>query len=644
MTFLFPVVLYFALGGYHGYERDASLYLLQTVNFIHPERFVGDPQFMFGNQGGFSLFNPLCAIFFKLFSINVGGIFFTLILQLNICLAISFFIKSYLPSFAKNKKKLAMAIGLAIILYSQSSYGCGDDFRMTVFEPFLVARLASQVLILWGLVFFYTNKNIALAFFLTAVAMHPLTGGWALLLWLLFYYKKCCVPIIILALLFPLTGFIHVGKFDFIYEDWLIRPLYMIPKLNDWFDNISILAIFVILGLKFKNDIYKRVSICLSVVAFIAIYWQMIAFFMEHVFLYQLQPFRFMWLSIVMLVPLVYMFFNERMNPGNFSDRGLLVTVLILSIQVISVHQSIIFPMLAMALYFIGKKFIQDRYYQHICCGLTLLIVIFITILEYASDFEICSFVYSALKYTTVLEITPYLKKLLFLLCVLLFLEKTFQRKWFLAALFLICSCFDCAEMLLVIALAMMYSKQISSFLFGFLQKKFVWTAAILLLSVYVFLCWDKRDDYRRDIEINMDRYLDKSIFDQVRDRGKIFFYVDDEKLIYSRFRFLTGGYVDNVIGIGEAFFYEQYKEVTRRKNLVAFGKESFDQIKPQVYDDKQFRVYRNLDSINNRLDLLCSKNEIKYIVTNQNEIVGSVLDSAYIQKGEKIFLKECRL
>lgn len=642
-VFLISIVLFFALNSYYGYDGDASLYLLQTVNFLHPERFAGDPQFIFGNQGGFSLFNPLCALIFKLFSVNAGGVAFTIFFQLNICVALVIFIKKFLLSLSSNSKTLTLAVGVAIVLYSQATYGCDENFEMAVFESFLVARLASQVLILWGLVFFFDKKNIALLFFLLSVAMHPLTGGWAILFWILFYYPKCCAPVLFVALLFPLSGFLHIGKFDFIYKDWLVRPLYMLPNVNRWFDCMSVLTVFVLLAVKFKDSLLKRVSVCLSVVAFIAIYWQLIAASAEHVFLYQLQPFRFMWFGIIMLLPLVWIFFREQVKTSDFDNWIVLAIVLTLSIQVISIHQSISVPFLAFALFAVGDKLVPERFFQHVCCSMILLLVVVITIFNYANDFKSFSFVYSFFKYTTLLDVVPLLKKNVFMLCILMFLFMLRQRKWFLATAFLICSCFENAELLQVSVLAIMYNKHLSSFLYLLLYKRGAWIVAFVLLSAYAVLFWDSRNDYRRGIESNMSHYLDNSLFPQIIDRGKIFYFVCNEGPISSRFRFLTGGYIDKAIHIGEAFFYEQYKETTRRKNLFVLRKDSFDPIKPSVFEEKFNRIHDDLDSLNDRIGLLCDRNEIMYVVTDRKELVGQTIDSVYIEERKKIFLKKCR-
>ena len=139
-----------------------------------------------------------------------------------------------------------------------------------------------------------------------------------------------------------------------------------------------------------------------------------------------------------------------------------------------------------------------------------------------------------------------------------------------------------------------------------------------------------------------MDHYLDAPIFPEITDRGRIFFFIDNEGPISSRFRFLTGGYIDKVFHIGEAFFYEQYKEATRRKNLLTYGKESFDPIGQSVFEQTLNHIYGNLDTLNNRLDLLCSKNEIMYVATDRDELIGIVIDSINVENGKRILLKKC--
>ena len=59
------LAFFFCAFRYYGYYEDAGRYLLQIVHYMHPDRFVNDVPFMFGNQDEFSLFSPIMTPFFK---------------------------------------------------------------------------------------------------------------------------------------------------------------------------------------------------------------------------------------------------------------------------------------------------------------------------------------------------------------------------------------------------------------------------------------------------------------------------------------------------------------------------------------------------------------------------------------------------
>ena len=73
LLFSVGLVLFFSVIRYYGFYEDAGRYLLQVVNYLHPERFVDDVPFMFGNQDSYTLFSPFMALVFKVFGVNGGA-------------------------------------------------------------------------------------------------------------------------------------------------------------------------------------------------------------------------------------------------------------------------------------------------------------------------------------------------------------------------------------------------------------------------------------------------------------------------------------------------------------------------------------------------------------------------------------------
>lgn len=80
-VYIAGLAFFFVLFRYYGYYEDAGRYLLQAIHFLHPERFVNDVPFMFGNQDSFTVFSPLLVIFFKIFGVNYGGMVAVLLLE-----------------------------------------------------------------------------------------------------------------------------------------------------------------------------------------------------------------------------------------------------------------------------------------------------------------------------------------------------------------------------------------------------------------------------------------------------------------------------------------------------------------------------------------------------------------------------------
>lgn len=76
------IFFFFSIARYFGYAEDAGRYLLQVVNYLHPERFVNDVPFMYGNQDSFTIFSPFISLFYKAFGVNAGGMVATFVMLL----------------------------------------------------------------------------------------------------------------------------------------------------------------------------------------------------------------------------------------------------------------------------------------------------------------------------------------------------------------------------------------------------------------------------------------------------------------------------------------------------------------------------------------------------------------------------------
>ncbi|WP_290724958.1 hypothetical protein [Fibrobacter sp. UBA2449] len=313
------LVFFFSLVHYKGFDKDAAIYLLQVMNYLQPERFVDDVPFMFGNQDSFSIYSPVIAVFFKVLGVNVGGMAATFFTFLAFGVALIAFVCKWSKKFNTEQWRMPILFAL-FILMANKTYGSGS-FYLPLFESYLVARVLSCVLMVAGLVFIYDkNKYVSLVFFIFSVLMHPLMGGWALLLWLFIFFPRIKLPIIVLSLLFPLTGFLHVGRLDFYPDDW--RPLYISPGLDEFITYSCLLAFWLMIYRHFKGGVLSAFSISMFWTSLIGFYLQFAGSYTEHLLLYQAQPFRAQWLCMLPVVPVFAIFVRNCMkSAGNLVFR-----------------------------------------------------------------------------------------------------------------------------------------------------------------------------------------------------------------------------------------------------------------------------------------------------------------------------------
>lgn len=320
LLYALGLAFFFSLVHYKGFDKDAAIYLLQVMNYLQPERFVNDVPFMFGNQDSFSIYSPVIAVFFKVLGVNVGGMVVTFFTLLAFGVAFVAFVCKWSKKFNAAQWQIPILFAL-FILMANKTYGSGS-FYLPLFESYLVARVLSCVLMVAGLVFIYDkNKYVSLAFFIFSVLMHPLMGGWALLLWLFFFFPRIRLPMFFLSLILPLTGFLHVGRFDFYPDDW--RPLYISPGWDEFITYSCLLFFWLMIYRHFKEGLLSGFSISMFWTSLIGFYLQFAGSYTEHLLLYQVQPFRVQWLCLIPVVP-VFAFYVwdcvKRVNNLLFRD------------------------------------------------------------------------------------------------------------------------------------------------------------------------------------------------------------------------------------------------------------------------------------------------------------------------------------
>ena len=296
------LAFFFVLFRYYGYYEDAGRYLLQVVHFLHPERFVNDVPFMFGNQDSFTIFSPLLVVFFKIFGVNHGGMVAVFLLEFLWGIgAITLFVRWTrlwgCPAWA-----LPAFIACLIVL-TNKTYGSGAYFP--IIDHILVARFAAEIFILLGLAFFWSkNRYVSLMFFLLASVLHPLMGGWCIPLWMLYHYPKLHWPVCFFVVSVPITGFLHVGGLDFYSNDWCEGPLPYMPTGEDALFFACVLGFWWLVWKFSRNMTVSKFASVVFWLSLIGIFWQYAGILMRHQLLVQVQPYRVLWFGFVPMLPM----------------------------------------------------------------------------------------------------------------------------------------------------------------------------------------------------------------------------------------------------------------------------------------------------------------------------------------------------
>ena len=669
------------------------------MNYLQPERFVNDVPFMFGNQDSFSLFSPIVAVAFKVFGVNTGGIVVTLLLQIAFGSSIIALIYRWLESVDARKWVLPVIL-LMFASLANKEYG-PSGFYLPIFEPVLVARLFSEVLVMAGLVFFFEkNRYASFVLFVLASLMHPLMGGWTLALWLFYHFPKWRIFVLIVTLLSPLSGFLHMGRLDFYPSDW--NPIFFRPDWDDVLLYSGLLIFWLVMFRHFKEGKFAGLSINLFWVSLAGFYLQFAGSYLEHVFLFQIQPFRVQWLSTILVIPVFAVFVrdclknDEKMDLRNYVGIALGLCaiagcqwIILLFGSLLAIYTPIgrydkielpsrwIKKFFAAGLVFLLVNstlcnFIQLSIEQGI--GNTNLAVSWINVPAYLSVVErillllfvlICisqkkygfALIFAVAFGCNGLKILPLVGLVLYLIPNL-----NLSMKKFLLACSVSVSFFEilnslykpntlerlplenapvaCVALFVVLTVVSFWLMSIRKDSHG--RKALVPLIVLLVsLSVWDVYRWDSRNENVALNEKQMDAFFEKTIFSQVKDRGKILFTVDYETPIPSRMNFMTGAYADESIYVGEVFYKEQFMESNRRRNALLRGSSQMGDL--SKYSEKIMRVYHNPDTLLARVGFLCGEGEITHFATDCTNMPLPKKDSVFLDAKKKyVWLYGC--
>jgi len=164
-----------------------------------------------------------------------------------------------------------------------------------------------------------------------------------------------------------------------------------------------------------------------------------------------------------------------------------------------------------------------------------------------------------------------------------------------------------------------------------------------LCLAV-AFCRWDIRLEAQKQSERQMNAFIEKTVFPQVTDRGRMFFFVEGFAEENPRSQFLTGAYVDGIINIGEALYQGQYEMSKTHKGRLVYGKDSSGYVSMNDYSRFVEEKLKDQDTLVSRIHYLCSVNDIDFAVTDKRMPQFPVADSTYLGAlKQQIFLYACR-
>jgi len=651
------LAFFFVLFRYYGYYEDAGRYLLQAVHFLHPERFVNDVPFMFGNQDDFTVFSPLLVVFFKIFCVNHGGTVVVLLLEFLWGLAaITLFVR-----WTKSWELPALALPAfvaCVVVITNKTYGCGAYFPIV--DHILVARFAAEGFVLWGLAFIWSkNRCVSLGLFLLAAVLHPLMGGWGIPLWLLYHYPRLRLPLSIVVLLTPLTVFLHAGRLDFYPRDWFGGGLPFTPTGEDALFFTGVLVFWWLVWKFSKNYAVSRFASVIFWLYFVGIFWQYAGILMRHQLLVQAQPYRVLWLGFIPMVPVAILCLWETFREEsqfslwlaarprltrtvfvtfmcffiasafvenlvqlaleqNIGNMGIALSLMDLPEYLLPIHKVLLGILIITCL-------AERRFWLAVSFGLSLfngcftilpmIAIVFYLIPSVKGVFKdllvSTAIVVSFVEYLSALQASP-------------LVDSGLWEPIFLGVLF-------------ALVVWIIYWNNSS-------KQKHLWLPFILMLAavaIWDIAKWDVRSESRILDERQMDAFFDETVFPQVQDRGKILFVENGETPLQSRFKFLTGTYADETINIGELFYKGQFQEATKRKNALLLG----DSILGNWgnYTQEIAKVYANPDTLLTRVQYLCTISEITHFATDYDDMPLFKEDSVFLDVKRKfVWLYKC--
>lgn len=688
--FFFAVPLFFISYRYSGIVMDAILYITQYVYSIDPARFVGDPTFDYGNQDSLGFFSPILGLFVKPLGVNLGMMVYTLVAQILWIIAAVFMLKSLMR--LTHNRLWILPITILFVFCFSNAMPIGRIRFFHFVECYACSRSLSIVAGIAALAALFSNKRwMSLAFILFGTVVHPLTAGWCLPLWFFYFFPKTRWPIAIFSLLFPLTFLLHTGPLDIFPEDWLSKPLGFELTYSIAGKYVALLMFFCFVVKKFsRNECVRKLSISAFLTIAIAMYWDCWAGYSGHIFLYQVQPWRVVWLGAVIAVPLFLCFLKDSLRQilkrSNvlFSD----MILFLFGMNMIAPHNFILVSLLPVLLCKknMGLKQIKEK---HFVAVFALWVILGLFVQQYHIwclqgfkplfwyNFATLSLMRDGIFFGT------------FCFCVAFAIRCACKRNLVVPAVLVIYCVFPHFQLIPLLAIFLMafpkndkmkylglaslillvilvdgslnsdgrlhkllngYPLNTVKYLFLFaLCVAVVWIRKISRVPMIVLLLvctgisvatYDKRDLKMKETEMGLDDFVEESVFPQIDNRGRILFFVKDSYTFEPQLQFLTGAYIANSMKVGRIFSEKHSKEYSRRCTLFNVGRKLAKEEK--MSGDINQTLLSNPDTLVSRAEFLCREKEILHFVSNLSTVPLEKRDSTDLRNGTRVFLYAC--
>ena len=703
--FVLGIPFFFCLHRYDGIANDARLYLMQVVHSWFPERFLNDPPFMFGNQDNYGFFTFFYSQILKVLPIDKGALLCTLFGQCLCLVAAYYFIYQF--SRRLQIRLWYTPLLLCFIVYSGANMPNDHIFFWHFVESTAVSRLYSLAIAFWGLGSLFAQKKfVSLALFLLGSAIHPLTAGWCLPLWLFLYYPKTLLPVVVFSAALPLTFLLRRGLFDIYPVDWgNCTHDHPIMYLMFWREFVALIFWGLFVPKFTSNKFFLKFTKAVFWVMLIGLYWLSTGGVAKHILIYQVQTWRVEWLFFILALPFfAYLIYGQVLSFRHKGFHGLTTRHIALLLMGYSLFMPA--PCTGAVILSLALLLVPVRRWNLNC---SLMALAFMCVLS-ASAQELTNAFLLGLINIPLIEVTDMFREsgnLIFLqflwiigivfLCLYKIKAEKQDVKFLWSVVFiLIAYAFFPQFQLLPVALAvyLLYLKKRidlkllipmllicigdcflntgyreTSILGGFpkqiLQvtvfavpviagivvfyikipdgiRKVILIALSLVLAVFAYNGYDKRAVSLKQYESRLDLFKENVIFPQVKDRGKIFYYVSGDYAYESRVQFLSGSYFSETTTVGEALFQGHFIEERKRLNYIFFKEQ-----RGYIAKRTEWRKFVQ-DSLSNksflldRVEFLCSINEISHIVSDLQLTELEKLDSYRMTEKQTVYLYRC--